>query len=196
MFTPNSKTMKIDFTVEPEDYIESGVLCWSPILNTEVWLPSDVITDDYDMETTKEKPKPYTGTGSLTQDWMILKNKNGDEKQIFWTCADQFQAESCENLSFTKNDLGLDIDPEKLVFDYNDNLSYSDEDDNNFMVGSVTDLNLGKLELYSAIESNDSTDEDEDGDEIYATIPQERFEAIRQLCIQSGFKVKVKRTRR
>lgn len=196
MFTPNSKTMKIDFSVEPEDYIDGAVLCWSPTLNTEVWLSTEVITDAYDMETTKEKPKPYIGTGSLTQDWMILKNKNGDAKQIFWTCADQFSAESCENLTFIKNDLGLDIDPEKLAFNYDDNLQYTDEDGNCFLVGWVSDLDTGKLELFSAIESEDPTDTDEDDDNIYATIPQERFEAIRQLCIQSGFKVKVKRTRR
>jgi len=188
--------MKIDFTIESDDYIENGILCWSPALDCDVWLPADVITDDYNMETTKDKPKPYTGQGSLSQDWMILKNKNGDEKQVFWTCADQFQAESCENMSFIKNDLGLDIDPEALEFDYSENLKYTDEDGNCFQVGYMTDLETGKLELYSAIESDDSTDTDEDGDDVFASIPQERFEAIRQLCIQSGFKVKVKRTRR
>lgn len=192
MFTPNTKLMKIDFNVNPDDCVDSAVLCWSPTLGCDVWLSAETITEDYTMEATSERPKPYSGGSSITQDWMILRNKNGDEKQSFWTGADQFEFESSECLSFIDAN-GLDIDPESVTFSYDDQIYYVDSEDNTFSIGTVDSLEEGKITLYSAVESEEATDADDDGDDVYATIPQEKFEAIRQLCIQGGFKVKVKR---
>ena len=191
MFTPNTKMMSVTFNIEPDEYVDSAILCWSPTLKCDVWLATDDLLETYDMETTEDEPKAYSGSQPINQDWAILTNKNGDKNQIFWTCASQFTCESLEDMAFTNNN-GLDIDVSHISFEYNDVISYSDTE-TYWDVGVVDDADEGKVTLYSAVESNDPTSEDDDGDDVYSQIPQEKFEAIRQLFIQAGFKVKMKR---
>jgi hypothetical protein len=192
MFAPNSKMMKTNFSIESGDAMEGEpILCWSPALGCEIWLDTDRVSDGYNIEKTKEKPPAYTDSNSLSQEWAIFRAKNGNDKQVFWTAAEQLEAGEADEFAFIDAD-GLDIDPSSIKF-YYDVINYTDADGNEFEIGSITDLNEGRVALYSAAESTDSIGEDADGDNEYASVPQEKFETIRQLFVRAGFKVKVNR---
>lgn len=194
MFTPNSKMMQVEYIVNSDDSVGEILCCWSPTLNCDVWLPCENILEEYDLEITTEKPKPYNGGSVLKQSWAIIRAKNGDKNQVFWTSADQFEIDQDTELKFIDNS-GLDIDVDTISFDY-DEVLYSDEldgEDLTWNIGVIEDRSEGKVTLYSAVESNEATGEDEDGESEFVQIPQAKIEAIRQLFIQAGFKVKMKR---
>lgn len=190
MFTPNTKLLRTIPNVEAEHFVDNALLCWSPILKMDIFLYANNF-DCYTLVETTDKPTDYTGESPVGQDWVLLVNKSGNKNQIFWTSASQFSPGDAENMEFISND-GLDIDPNNISFEYDSSLVYS-SDNNSWDIGLIDDLEEGKVTLYSGVESNDPMNQDEDGDDVFQTIPQEKFEAIRQLFIRAGFNVKVKR---
>lgn len=192
MFTPNTKLIRVAFNVQAECALDDAFLCWSPALKMDIFLDADNF-NSYSLVETTDKPTDYTGEMPIDQDWVILANKSGNKNQIFWTSADQFTPGDAENMEFISND-GLDIDLPGISFEYDSSLVYSSKDNSNsWDIGCIDDLEEGKVTLYSGVESNDPMNQDEDGDDVFQTIPQEKFEAIRQLFIRAGFNVKIKR---
>jgi hypothetical protein len=196
-FTPNTKLVKIDYTIYSNNRLDDALLCWSPALACEVFLDAHDINDNFNTVMTKEQPENYTGQNSHTKEWAILTNKNGNENQIFWTEADQFSmgdeySDEDTGFSFIDNN-GLDIDVEHITVD-SCAITY-DDGENSWEVGDITDFAEGKITLYSRVESSNPSDTDDDGDDVYITLPQEKFNDIRELFKAAGFTVKVKTIR-
>ena len=191
-FTPNKKLVKFDTEVEinAECCVDDALLCWSPTLELEVYLDKEDVDTHYSVEETDKDPNPYSGSQPASQNWAILTHKSGDPRQVFWTAGSQFEMNISEDFHFISND-GLDIDPKHISSDYAD-ITY-DNGTNSWTVGSHLDHTEGGVELYSAVDSDNSTGVDEDGDYIYSPMLQEKFEAIKQLFQRAGFKVKVRR---
>jgi hypothetical protein len=195
-FTPNAELVKIDFVITGEEYVDGALRCWSPILKCEILLHQDEINDNFNITLTKKQPENYKGENSHTKEWAILTNKGGDENQVFWTPASQFSMEESDgdgaSFSFISNN-GLDIDVEHLSID--GVCIIYDNGENAWDVGDITDFSEGKIALYSRVESSNASDTDEDGEDIYITLPQEKFNDIRELFKAAGFSVKVKTIR-
>lgn len=194
-FTPNAKLVKIDYTINANSVIDDALECWSPVLKYEVYLDQNDANDAFNITLTKEQPEGYTGKNTHNKEWAILKNKNGDENQVFWTPAEQFSIGSeydDNSFSFINNN-GLDIDIEHISVD--DNTITYDNGENSWHVGDITDFSEGKIVLYSRVESTNSVDTDDDGEDVYVSLPQENFNDIRELFKAAGFTVKVKTIR-
>jgi hypothetical protein len=195
-FTPNDKLVKINFVITGEEYIDGALRCWSPILKCDILLDQNEINDNFNITLTKEQPENYKGLNDENKEWAILTDKGGDPNQVFWTPAEQFSMENeygdDANFSFISNN-GLDIDIEHLSID-GTCITY-DNGENAWDVGDISDFLEGKITLYSRVESTNASDTDEDGDDVYTTLPQETFNDIRELFKAAGFTVKVKTIR-